>query len=260
MRDNNKVRALVRGLEVLEMINRANGASVRDVARGTGLNRGTVYRLLETMREAGFLEKRPNSIGYWLSTRVPGLSAGYRSDAWVSQMAEPALEKLTAKFDWPCSLLIPLDTRMVVLAHTEHLSPMTFKVRDLGLTMSVFDTSSGLTYLAFASSATQTALIESARTDVKGKKVAAVLLRRTLEQIRAQGHHIVDSPDRGSVLSVPILVGGAAFGVLALRYFTSAMTHGAAVRKYAAALKEAALTLGKDLEKLEGARRPKLRG
>ena len=48
------------------------------------------------MREAGFLEKRPNSIGYWLSDRVPGLAAGYRSDAWVSQMAEPALEKLTA--------------------------------------------------------------------------------------------------------------------------------------------------------------------
>ncbi len=259
MRDSNNVRALVRGLEVLEAINRANGASVREVARGTGLNRGTVYRLLETMREAGFLERRPNSIGYWLSDRVPGLAAGYRSDAWVSQVAEPALEKITAKFDWPCSLLIPLDTRMIVLAHTEHLSPMTFKVRDLGLAMSMFDTSSGLTYLAFASAATQAALIANSGADVKGKKIAPAILRRTLEQIRKLGHHLVDSPDRGTGLSVPIIVGGAAFGVLALRYFTSAMTHSAAVRKYAAPLKEAALMLGRDLEKLEGTRK-KTRG
>jgi IclR family mhp operon transcriptional activator len=247
MKPGNKVQSLVRGLEVLEMINRTNGANVREVALATGLNRGTVYRLLESLREEGFLARRPNSIGYWLSTRVPGLSAGYRSDAWVSQMAEPALEKLTGTFSWPCSLLIPVDTRMVVLAHTEHLSPVTFRKRDIGLSMSMFNTSSGLTYLAFAAAQTKAALLAGGQADAKRTGMANAVLRRTLAEIHKRGYHIVDSPDRGSVLSVPILVDTKAFGSISLRYFTSAMTQGVAVRKYFTALKQTAEELGRVL-------------
>ncbi len=249
MKAGNKVRSLIRGLEVLEAINRANGANVREVAKVTGLNRGTVYRLLESLCDEGFLDRRANSNGYWLSKRVPGLSVGYRSDAWVSQIAEPALQKLTQTFDWPVSLLIPMDTRMIVLAHTEHLSPVTFRIRDLGLSMSMFNTSSGLTYLAFASTRSKTTLLESGAQDAERKGVSATVLRRSLGEIAKRGYHIVDSPDRGTALSVPVMVGEASFGVISLRYFTTAMTHGAAVRKYLGALKHAAAELGQALER-----------
>ena len=249
MKAGNKVRSLIRGLEVLEAINRANGANVREVAIVTGLNRGTVYRLLESLCDEGFLERRANSNGYWLSKRVPGLSVGYRSDAWVSQIAEPALQKLTQTFDWPVSLLIPMDTRMIVLAHTEHLSPVTFRIRDLGLSMSMFNTSSGLTYLAFASTRSKTTLLDSGAQDAERKGISATVLRRSLGEIAKRGYHIVDSPDRGTALSVPVMVGEASFGVISLRYFTTAMTHGAAVRKYLGALKHAAAELGQALER-----------
>lgn len=251
MKPGNKVRSLIRGLEVLEAINRANGANVREIAQATGLNRGTVYRLLESLTEEGFLERRANSNGYWLSARVPGLSVGYRSDAWISQIAEPSLEKLTQAFDWPVSLLIPMDTRMTVLAHTEHLSPVTFRIRDLGLSMSMFNTSSGLTYLAFAPARTRATLLESGAKDAERKGVSAAMLRRTLAEIAKRGYHIIDSPDRGTALSVPIVVSDVAFGALSLRYFTTAMTHAAAIRKYLPALKQTATELGHALARRE---------
>ncbi|NQV19859.1 MAG: helix-turn-helix domain-containing protein, partial [Rhodospirillales bacterium] len=36
-------------------MNRRNGATVTEVAEDTSLSRGTVYRMLETLREAGYV-------------------------------------------------------------------------------------------------------------------------------------------------------------------------------------------------------------
>ncbi|MBL8643958.1 MAG: helix-turn-helix domain-containing protein [Rhodospirillaceae bacterium] len=251
MKAGDKVRSLIRGLEILEAINRHNGANLNQVAQDTKLSRGTAYRMLESLCDAGFLERRTNSNGYWLSARIPSLSSGYRSDAWVSQIAEPALEKLTRAYAWPCSLLIPTDLRMICLAHTEHLSPVTFRRRRIGLAMSMFDTASGLAYLAFAAPETQANLLTSAPTPAKAQgKATAGLLKSTLTQIRKRGYHIVDSPDRGSVLSVPILVNDTAFGSLSLRFFTSAMSHALAVNTYLTPLRQAARDLGDALESM----------
>lgn len=249
MKEGDKVRSLIRGLEVLEAINRHNGATVSQVSQEIKLNRGTTYRMLESLCDEGFLERRTNSNGYWLSTRIPGLSSGYRSDAWVSQIAEPALEKLTLTFSWPCSLLIPTDHRMICLAHTEHLSPVTFKRRSIGLTMSMFNTASGLAYLAFTSPETRASLLSSVPPEARanGKAVNSIL-KSTLSQIHKRGYHIVDSPDRGSVLSVPILMNTSAFGSISLRFFTSAMPHGMAVSQYLTPLRQTARDLGKALE------------
>ncbi|MBL8629460.1 MAG: helix-turn-helix domain-containing protein [Rhodospirillaceae bacterium] len=252
MKSGDKVRSLIRGLEILEAVNRHNGANLNQVAQETKLSRGTAYRMLESLCDAGFLERRTNSNGYWLSTRIPSLSAGYRSDAWISQIAEPALEKLTRTYAWPCSLLIPTDLRMIVLAHTEHLSPVTFRRRRIGLAMSMFDTSSGLVYLAFAAPETQGNLLSSAPSAAKAQSKARIgPLKTTLNQIHKRGYHVVDSPDRGSVLSVPILVNDAAFGSLSLRFFTSAMSHAMAVNQYLAPLRQTARELGKALSTIQ---------
>ncbi len=249
MQAGDKVRSLIRGLEILEAINRHNGANLNQVAQETKLSRGTTYRMLESLCDAGYLERRTNSNGYWLSTRIPSLSSGYRSDAWVSQIAEPALEKITREFSWPCSLLIPTDLRMICLAHTEHLSPVTFKRRRIGLAMSMFTTASGLTYLAFASPEAQTSLMSSA--PASAKKASLGNLKSTLSQIQKRGYHIVDSADRGSSLSVPIIVKDSAFGSLSLRFFTSAMSHTMAVNQYLATLRQTARDLGKALSSFQ---------
>jgi len=137
---------------------------------------------------------------------------------------------------------------MICLAHTEHLSPVTFRRRGIGLAMSMFNTASGLAYLAFTAPATQASLLASAPPGPG--KTANSLLKSTLTQIRKRGYHIVDSPDRGSVLSVPVLVNDNAFGAISLRFFTSAMTHAMAVSQYHTPLRQAARELGKALGSL----------
>ena len=48
------IRALMRGLDTLQQLNRHNGATVTNIAKAVGLPRTTAYRVLETLCVAGY--------------------------------------------------------------------------------------------------------------------------------------------------------------------------------------------------------------
>ena len=54
------IRALNRGLEVLTELNRLERAAINTLANAVGLPRTTTYRILETLRLAGYIEPPPN--------------------------------------------------------------------------------------------------------------------------------------------------------------------------------------------------------
>ena len=56
-RQSEGVRAFKRGLDVLHEINRSGGIRAGDVARALDLPRPTVYRLLETLEELGYVAR-----------------------------------------------------------------------------------------------------------------------------------------------------------------------------------------------------------
>ena len=55
MESTRPIRALIRGLEALAVLNRKNGATVSEVTAETKLPRTTTYRLLETLSRAGYI-------------------------------------------------------------------------------------------------------------------------------------------------------------------------------------------------------------
>ena len=58
MEQKRYVQAFDRGLEVLAFLNISNGASIGEVAAATGINRGIVYRLLETLKKNRIRQQR----------------------------------------------------------------------------------------------------------------------------------------------------------------------------------------------------------
>ncbi|MEY9396421.1 DNA-binding transcriptional ArsR family regulator [Bradyrhizobium japonicum] len=56
-RQSEGVRAFKRGLDVLQEVNRSGGIRAGDVARALDLPRPTVYRLLETLEELGYVAR-----------------------------------------------------------------------------------------------------------------------------------------------------------------------------------------------------------
>ena len=89
MESTRPIRALIRGLDALTVLNLRNGATVSEVAQEIKLPRTTTYRILETLSHAGFVYRDSTDDRYRLTIMVRGLSDGYDDEAWVTDIARP---------------------------------------------------------------------------------------------------------------------------------------------------------------------------
>jgi hypothetical protein len=85
------VRALSRGLVLIGELNASGPSNVVQLAKRTGLNRTTCYRLLDTLREDGYVTFDHTNAVFGLTPRVRTLSEGVSSRDLLSQAALPAM-------------------------------------------------------------------------------------------------------------------------------------------------------------------------
>lgn len=160
-----QIRALTRGLAVLEALNRQPGATVTEIAGATGLARTTAYRVLETLGAAG-LARRTDDERYHLLAGVHRLADGFEDEAWIAGVAKPATAALARDLSWPLLLATPHGTGLK--AHRlsgggESLPPR----------LSLTESAAGLAYLAAQSTEARAALLALAGADQAA--LAAVL-------------------------------------------------------------------------------------
>ena len=104
MESTRPIRALMRGLDALTVLNLRDGATVSEVAHEIRLPRTTVYRILETLCNAGFVFRDASDDRYRLTIMVRSLSDGFDDEAWVTQIAKPLIEDLCREIVWPVSI------------------------------------------------------------------------------------------------------------------------------------------------------------
>jgi IclR family mhp operon transcriptional activator len=88
-----------------------------DLARSTGLPQPTVIRILETLVEAGYVDRAPDGMRFRVTARTQTLSRGYDGQKRLVELAEPLLEELRAEIGWP-SNLATFDRDAMVIAYT----------------------------------------------------------------------------------------------------------------------------------------------
>ena len=114
MESTRPIRALMRGLDALTFLNLRDGATVSEVAQEIRLPRTTVYRILETLCNAGFVFRDAADDRYRLTILVRGLSDGFDDEAWVTQIAKPFIHDLCHEVVWPVSIATLSGTTMLV--------------------------------------------------------------------------------------------------------------------------------------------------
>jgi len=97
-------QVLLRGLSLLEALNRRAVGSVEELAQDTRLPNSTVVLMPNTLALAGYVRRLPKRGGYSLAERVLGLSWGFRSEDAVVETARPLLAAFTAEHKWPVSI------------------------------------------------------------------------------------------------------------------------------------------------------------
>jgi IclR family mhp operon transcriptional activator len=223
------IRALMRGLDALTVLNLRDGASVSEVAHEIRLPRTTVYRILETLCNCGFVYRDSSDERYRLTILVRGLSEGFDDEAWVSQIAKPMIYSLCAEIVWPVSLATLSGSKMMLREATDHSTPLAIERYSAGLQLPLLNTAAGRAYLANCPPVQRDALIDiltrSNKEEDKPARDRAELLR-SLAEIKAQGfatstrtRRLVDE----HAISVPVPLNDRTLAALTVRFTASAL-------------------------------------
>lgn len=242
MNPHRNVRALVRGLELLRLLNSAGNASIQQLSAASGIHRTTIYRLLNTMREAGYVSVNEADGTFRPTSLVRLLSGGFHDDTWIREAAYPALAALTRKILWPTNMLTPHGDIMVCSESTHHLSPFSVHRAIVGTRYPFPTTSFGKAYLAFCTEEERKALLDLlARSAEPANRVAtdSRLIARIIRQTRKDGYgSAIDAIVKGiSSIALPVRVADRTIGCVNIAFFTSALTPVEAAAKYLADLK-----------------------
>jgi IclR family mhp operon transcriptional activator len=223
------VRSLERGLALLVAMNRRKLASVSDLAKDTHLPRPTVYRLLDTLSEAGFVSRESATDRYRPTHGVRSLSDGFLDDEWVTEIAAPMMAEFTRDHVWPVSLFTFEAGKMLVRDTTHRLSSLSIDYGMVGKRMAMLRTAGGLAYLAFCPDNERKVILDLlAQSDEPEDQQAREnqMLDGLFKAIRAKGYATqerVINPKAASI-SVPIIVGRKVHGCMSLIFIASALT------------------------------------
>jgi IclR family mhp operon transcriptional activator len=256
------VQSIQRCLTILEHLNINDGATLHDVCAATGLTRGTVHRVLETLRLEQYLRKDVGSPRYWVASRVRVLSEGYREEWWIDQFATRIIRDLGQKTRWPVKLLTPSGHEMVTRVTTDFESPFTDGKFPTGFRVSLLWSAAGQAYLAFLDKDIRDVLIDAAATAPQRVTASTPYrshdmdrLRQVLDYTRKDGFHVADHPEKSFYsLAVPVMIDAKPMGSIAIFFFRATVPVKEAVRTYLPLLQEAAVQIAAEMSRSQDGR------
>jgi IclR family mhp operon transcriptional activator len=250
------MRSALRTLTVLRALNVHNGATVGHLSLATGISRPALYRILETLREAGYISVDIARKHYCLTMMVRSLAEGFSDEDWVTQVARPALARLQRKVLWPTDLGTFRDSWMWIRETTRPLSPLTIDRTVAGTRCPILATATGRAYLAFCR--------EDERAQILGNLAMSAesddeflrnreRLDELFHEVRriGYGYRYGEPPKESGAIAVPILVGNRVLGCVNLTFATSALTPVEAAKKHLADLQSTAEEIAHGFQRLE---------
>jgi IclR family transcriptional regulator, mhp operon transcriptional activator len=256
MESTRPIRALMRGLDALTVLNLRDGATVSEVAHEIRLPRTTVYRILETLCDAGFIFRDGADDRYRLTIQVRALSDGFDDEAWVTQIAKPIIHDLSREIVWPISIATLSGTTMLVRECTDHSSPLAVERYSAGFRAPLLTTASGRVYLAFSPVPQRETLIEIlARSNKEEDKPARARaeLSRQLAEIKSLGYATAARTRRlmeEISVSLPILLDEQVVASLTVRFASSAVPLKAGLERFLPKLRQCAAKIASEYSEL----------
>ncbi len=245
MESTRPIRALVRGLDALTVLNSRDGATVSEVAQEIRLPRTTVYRILETLSGAGFVFRDAGDDRYRLTVMVRALSGGFDEDAWVTQLAKPLIGDLGRDIAWPVSISTALGNSMIV--RETSASALLDERHAAGHRMPMLSTAPGRVYLSFCAPPQRDTLIDifarSGREEDRLARAPRTELTRMLSEIRSAGYAATSRTRRlveEISVSVPVLSEDRVLACLTVRFAANALAQRAGIERFVPRLRQCA--------------------
>lgn len=252
MSSTRPIRALLRGLEVLHVLNHHNGATVSEVAAAIDLPRTTTYRILETLCVAGYAYRAASDDRYRLTIMVRGLSDGFDDEAWITQIARPYIHDLCREVVWPVAVATLSGSSMLIRQTTDHQSPLAVEKRGPGFRVPILGSAAGICYLAFCPKEQRDSLLDIMAKSKKEEDKPARNRKKVYEMLvetRKRGYSVSRRKRRISdelSFSVPIISNDRLLASVALRCSSTAVPESEGVQRFVPKLRAVAQQIGQD--------------
>jgi IclR family transcriptional regulator, mhp operon transcriptional activator len=221
------VRALARGLHVLAELNRLETAPIHALASVVRLPRTTTFRVLETLRLAGYVHRDPHDDCYRPAIMVRALSGGFDDETLLAHIARPHLAAAGAHIAWSLELAAPAGAAMVLREISQ--SPLAIARRGAGVRIPMLISAAGRAFLAYTEAPQREALLELlARSPLPDDRLARDRpeIERLLHETRTQGFGMSRLARRVSEetsLALPVRARHRVAATLAVRYSAAAV-------------------------------------
>ncbi|MFL9898900.1 IclR family transcriptional regulator [Paraburkholderia fungorum] len=142
------VRAVERALEILLAFRPGDESlTVAELLGRVNLSRPTLYRLLNTLEQAGFLASTGEPQRFHLGSSVAQLAHVWLSEHRIAELAQPVLRNLWEATSETVALFVPDDTYRLCVAELESHQPLSFR-RGVGYREKLVRGASGRTILS----------------------------------------------------------------------------------------------------------------
>ena len=248
------LRSLSRGLDILELLNKRDSVVPAELSQELDIPRATVYRILETLADKGFVYQHESDKRFRMTDKVHSLSDGFTDEDHMANISRDFLKEITEQLVWPVSLATVSGIDLIVLENTDKLSPLAVEQFTIGYRMPILNTASGICILAF--------MVEGARDVILsmlaqvGRKQDELVHNRskfdqTFGKVRRQGyaiHHRHRNISDMTAVAVPIHAQERVRGALTIRYARTALPLEEAINTFVPILTKSAAGLSGRLD------------
>jgi len=238
---------------VLTELNRLERAAINTIAQAVELPRTTTYRILETLRLAGYVERDPHDDCYRPTIMVRALSDGFDDEAMLAHLARPHLSALCEQIVWPVAIATPSGSAMMIREATDHQSPLALEHYGAGVRVPMLASAAGRAYLAFCAAPQREALLEMlSRSSLPEDRLARNRqeVERLLNETRAQGYGISQRARRVSEetsLAIPVRAKDRVLASVTVRYSASAVPLRTALDQFLPKMRDVATKVEREI-------------
>ncbi|MBC7434995.1 MAG: IclR family transcriptional regulator [Bdellovibrionales bacterium] len=143
------VRAVGRALDILSAFSAGDyELTVSEILKRVDLSRPTLYRLLYTLQEKGFVTASGEPQRFRLGPAVARLSWAWSASLDIAQVAQPVMRAIWHETGETVSLFVPQGTMRLCIAEMQSSQPLSFK-RGVGYSERIVRGASGRAILAW---------------------------------------------------------------------------------------------------------------
>ena len=143
------IQSIERAAAILELFENSNiEKSVKEISASLSLSKSTVFGLINTLANLGYLQQNPETLKYSLGAKLLALGSSVSSNNIYKKAANAHLQKLSFMFQETCFLAVEEHGFVVYIDKTESSSSISINTK-IGTKKELFCTGVGKCFLAF---------------------------------------------------------------------------------------------------------------